>query len=67
MDSSRSVTPTWRSSRTRCSWKVAATGGSSAFVDQCTICAPLPELLEQGRKATSRELTRDERLTYLAR
>jgi WD40 repeat protein len=46
---------------------VAATGGSSAFVDQCTVCAPLPELLEQAREATSRELTRDERLTYLAR
>lgn len=45
---------------------VAATGGSSVFVNRCTVCAPLPELLEQARDATSRELSRDERLTDLA-
>jgi WD40 repeat protein len=44
---------------------VAATGGRSVFLDPCTVCAPLGELVAQARRATTRQLSADERLTYL--
>jgi hypothetical protein len=44
---------------------VATTVGATAFVDPCSVCVPLPELVAKARRATARSLSEDERLTYL--
>ncbi len=43
----------------------AATGGRTAFIHECRLCAPLPGLLALAKRTATRKLTRDERLTYL--
>lgn len=47
-------------------WRVVtATGGRTAFVHACPLCAPLPDLLALARRTVTRSLTPDERETYL--
>ncbi len=43
----------------------AATGGRTAFVHDCRLCAPLAGLLRVAERTVTRRLTADERLTYM--